>query len=207
MGVFTDISGQKFNRLLVLRQLGKRGKILLWECLCDCGKKTIVAPHPLKTNKVKSCGCLRKEQNPTLRLSHGMARKTPEYNAWCHIKSRCYNEKTPQFKDYGGRGITVCERWLNSFENFYADMGPRPSPEHSIDRKDNSKGYSPENCYWATSEEQNRNRRYVIPVVNIETGLFYDSIAEAAEAYNLSSRNIQQQIRLNIKKRKFYSIK
>jgi hypothetical protein len=84
---------------------------------------------------------------------------TPEYDTWKSIKNRCYNTSFKQYADYGGRGITVCDEWRNSFETFYRDMGPKPSNEHSIERRKNNKGYSKDNCYWATKEEQSNNRR------------------------------------------------
>jgi len=91
------------------------------------------------------------------KTQHG-GRHTPEYAAWTRMKRRCYNPKQDHYDRYGGRGIAVCARWLNSFENFLADMGPRPSPKHSIERKDNDRDYEPANCVWATLTEQTRNR-------------------------------------------------
>ena len=88
---------------------------------------------------------------------HGL-RYVPEYNSWCNMKGRCHNKKHPRYKEWGGKGITVCDEWLYDFERFYSDMGPRPSPSHSLDRIDGSMGYSKENCRWATKKEQSENR-------------------------------------------------
>ena len=89
---------------------------------------------------------------------HGMT-GTPEYRAWLHMKDRCFNPNNKQYLDWGGRGITVCDRWKNSFENFFADMGLKPTPKHSIDRIDNDGDYCPDNCRWSTSKDQNNNKR------------------------------------------------
>ena len=149
-----DISGQKFGRLLVEGFVGI-GKYshAKWNCVCDCGNSCIIRSGSLIGGMTKSCGCLSKE----IHTKHG-ATSTPEYRVWCHIKNRCSNSNTKDYKDYGGRGIEVCERWL-SFENFFEDMGLKPSPCHSIDRVDNEKGYYKENCKWSTMKEQCGNRR------------------------------------------------
>lgn len=149
------LSGARFGRLVVRESTSLRdnGKIV-WECLCDCGSVVFLNTTRLNTGNTKSCGCLRAEGN---RKTHG-GRSLPEYGIWRHMLSRCENKNLPAYKDYGGRGIGVCQRW-HDFALFLEDMGRRPSVRHSIDRIDNSRGYEPGNCRWATPKEQNRNRR------------------------------------------------
>lgn len=120
-----------------------------YRCQCACGGERIAKVGHFHTGKVTSCGC------KTTR--HGL-HSAPEYRAWINMKSRCYNEKSPGFHRYGGRGIAVCDRWLDSFEDFLADVGPRPSPKHSLDRWPDQDGdYEPNNCRWATQTQQTRN--------------------------------------------------
>lgn len=147
-----DRRGERHGRLLYEEYLGDSW----WLCSCDCGNKTKVQTSNIE--KIKSCGCLGRETTSIRSKVHGMS-GTTEYNTWLGIKQRCYDEKSTSYKDYGARGITVCDRWLDSFENFYEDMGNKPSPELSIERVDNDKGYSPDNCVWATYIEQSKNRR------------------------------------------------
>jgi hypothetical protein len=150
-----DIAGQKFERLLALHPTDRRsnGRIV-WVFLCDCGATKEAGAALVKHGHIKSCGCLAKEGT---RTTHGM-RRTSEYGIWSHMLSRCNNKNNPAYALYGGRGITVDQRWL-SFENFMSDMGTRPSKQHSLDRINCDGGYSPQNCRWATHKQQQRNRR------------------------------------------------
>lgn len=145
-----------FGRLTVLnREPSQNGKAM-WRCACDCGGETVATTGNLKSGLIVSCGCFGKEARLAGTTKHGMVH-TQEHNAWSGAKARCAN---PKNKDYGGRGITMCARWRNSFENFYADVGPAPGRKHSIDREDNSKGYEPGNVRWVIRKVQNRNTRH-----------------------------------------------
>lgn len=164
-----DLSGRKYGRLIVLYIDGKTsydGK-LKWRCKCDCGREITTVGSRLKRNITRSCGCLN--QDKEIRLSRGLKgdknpnflhglRKTPEYKTWQNMLNRCRNEKSPDYKYYGGRGIVVCERW-RSFKHFLEDMGKKPHPTYSIDRINNNGNYEPSNCRWATKKEQSINTR------------------------------------------------
>ena len=155
-----DLTGKHFGRLKILERNPKNdnhgGSRL--DCECDCGNKITVQAGNLKNNHTQSCGCLNKEVTSKTNSTHGLT-NTPEYYTWAAIKRRCYGTYSPDYPDYGGRGIVMCDEWKNDFTVFLRDMGPRPSSSHSIDRKNNDKGYDKENCRWATRSEQQRNKR------------------------------------------------
>jgi len=154
-----DLIGKRFGRLLVL-SLSYTDKQAYWFCRCDCGNNKTVAAYSLG-RFTKSCGCFGKD-NPS-RFVHG-DHKSTEYKTWSRIKRRCLNKNDPDYIDYGGRGITICDRWMQSYKNFLDDMGRKPSKSHSIERVDVNAGYSPDNCKWATDLEQARNKRTSINI-------------------------------------------
>lgn len=186
-----DLTGEKYGRLTVVKRVesSKSGKAR-WECKCSCGNTTIAISTDLRTGNTQGCGCLRNERIATLNHSHGLA-ESDEYRIWSHMKGRCYQESDISYPRYGGRGIRVCDRWLNSFENFYADMGPRPIGDYSIDRREGNGNYEPGNCRWATRVEQNRNRSNTRLVSYSGTNV---TIGELAEKSGLSYRLLYKRI-------------
>lgn len=166
LGGSFDLSGRIFGRLTVLHRNGTgawgRAK---WLCRCSCGNKCIVESRCFNRGITTSCGCARNEliRSHPHTLRHGESRpgrRSTEYEAWANMKGRCFCKTRPDYRDYGGRGITVCKRWRHSFEKFLADMGRKPSPRYSLDRYPNNDGnYEPGNCRWAAAAQQAANRR------------------------------------------------
>jgi hypothetical protein len=152
--------GRKSGRLTVVQCAGKRlGKYpaWLWVCKCECGRKIVTTSDSLRSGKTFSCGCLKREQGQSSAI-HGKS-QSAEYKIWCGIKRRCNCPQVAAYKNYGGRGIVMCDRWSKSFSDFFDDVGPRPGNDYSIDRIDNDGNYEPSNVRWATRKQQSRNRR------------------------------------------------
>lgn len=163
-----DITGQRFGRWTALYLAEVRDGVARWWCHCDCGTEKLVLGAGLRTGHSQSCGCLQIE-TATTHGDAGGGEISSEYRSWQAILQRCLNPKSKDFKRYGGRGITVCERWgagtdnLTGFENFLADMGRKPTQQHTLDRYPNVNGnYEPGNCRWATPKEQANNRRNTV---------------------------------------------
>lgn len=165
---FNDLSGKTIGNLHVLsisriqlkphRRRDKPSRFYIWLCRCVCGKTFEASHKALTRGRRTNCGCLDVHHN----LTHGATTKgrvVPEYYVWCSMRERCENPNSQSFKNYGEIGRTVCDRWKD-YANFIADMGPRPTPLHTLERSDNNRGYAPDNCKWATRKEQMRNVRY-----------------------------------------------
>lgn len=157
-----ELIGRKFGSLLVTEvDSSKRKKH--WICKCDCGSNASVSTFNLVSGQTVSCGCLRKHMLSLRQKRHGKS-GTNIYLRWRSMLHRCLDKTNKRYTDYGGRGITVCDEWLN-FSNFYSDMGDPPSKSHQIDRIDNNKGYCKENCRWVTNSQNSRNKRDTVMVV------------------------------------------
>ena len=194
MPAFIDLSGKKFNKLTILSLNPDRSskKRKFWNCVCDCGNKKICDGENVKSGKTKSCGCMISES-----LIKGWANRKqftkeekPFRHVWKLMLRRCYNPKDNVYHHYGGRGITVCERW-HDYWNFKLDMYPRPD-KMTLERIDNKKGYSPENCCWASRSQQCNNRR----TNNYQTiNDKVKTISEWCEEYNVAKGAVYQRLR------------
>lgn len=190
-----DLSGQRFGRLTVLSHapvMRKDGHGFenAWVCRCECGNERTVLTGNLVHGRQVSCGCYQREIRGKSTITHGLA-KSRENNIWSGMKHRCNNPHSRAWDRYGGRGIKLCPAWDASFAAFFADMGPAPSPQHSIERIDNDAGYSPENCRWALRRDQNRNTSARRLLTHNGVTL---TIAEWAERTGIASRTIRARI-------------
>lgn len=190
---------QKYGRWTVIKPAPRSAKgNLRWQCRCDCGADSLVLQRTLLDGRSRSCGCLSVEvfvaRTSKRRRTHGhtVGGYTPEYRAWLHMRNRCYNPNVKKFENHGGRGITVCDRWRDSFENFLADMGQRPSPKHSIDRIDNDGHYEPGNCRWAMPRVQQGNKSN-----NIRVEVEGESLAlrHACDRYGVNYKLVHLRLR------------
>ena len=154
-----DLTGQRFTRLTVTGPFGRRGTKVAWNTVCDCGVTGVATSNALRTGNTKSCGCLKALAGKHL-VTHGLT-ATRSHGIWKAAKQRCFNANAHNYKHYGGRGITMCARWCDSFQAFFDDMGECP-PGLSLERIDNEGNYEPGNCRWATQAEQVQNTRRAI---------------------------------------------
>ena len=188
-----ELVGCRFGRLYVSGYAGYKGKSPMWECICDCGKTTITHGSSLKSGSTKSCGCGQKESARAMikkyHTTHNLSNSS-EYLAWKNMVQRCTNKNNKAYKHYGGRCIEVCDRWL-TFENFYRDMGENPGGLE-LDRRDNNKGYSLDNCRWVSHKKNTRNTRgsHIITFKGISK-----CITEWAESTEISAAAIGHRIR------------
>lgn len=152
-----DISGEKYGRLTAIKRVANRKRATFWLFRCECGTETEINLGSVRSGITKSCGCLDREKSAERKRTHGM-KGTRAYNVWCSMKARCLNPRQKSYRHYGGRGITVCPRWVESFENFIEDMG-QPPEGFSLDRIDPDGNYDPSNCRWADMRTQRANQR------------------------------------------------
>jgi hypothetical protein len=190
-----NLENQRYGRAIVLKRVENKGRYVRWLCKCDCGNEFIALTIHLRSGAVKSCGCLRREvaieKSKTINTKHGK-HKTRLYKIWAAIKGRCFNKNNSAYKNYGARGITICDEWINNypaFEKWAIDHGYNDSL--TIDRIDVNGNYCPENCRWATRREQQNNRR-----VNhfLEYHGKKKTIAEWARTLNISSKRIYERL-------------
>lgn len=187
-----DLTGKEFGRLTVMHRANNRGKATMWHCKCQCGNEVDIAAASLKNGTSQSCGCLQKEIVSGNNKTHGMS-NSKFYHIWSGMKARCYNQNAGQYKDYGGRGIKMCDEWRNNFMAFYRwAITHGYSDGLSIDRIDVNKDYSPENCRWATDYVQSNNRRNnIVLEYNGES----HTMSQWAEKLGIAKQTLKDRIR------------
>lgn len=194
-----DMTGKTIGRLTVIKRAeNNRHKQAMWLCLCSCGKPTIVNGQILRENRTRSCGCLIGESIKLRQITHGST-KTRLYNIWRNIKQRCYNFKNTGYRNYGAKGIKVCDEWFSNYEAFQDwALANGYQDNLTIDRINNDEGYYPDNCRWITKEENSaRSRQKAVRCIN--TGNIYPSAAKAAKSLGLSRHVVSYAIRYNYK--------
>lgn len=184
--------GNTFGYFLVESVVGKTSNgTTVYLCKCKCGNYKSINVNSLRSGNTLSCGCLKSEINSKKLTTHGLSKST-EYKSWTGIKERCYNKNNRRYGDWGGRGIKMCDRWFNSFENFLHDMGKKPTNHHSIERVDVDGDYCIENCKWATVAEQNDNKRNKI-TYNLNGHIL--TIKELANIHGIKERTLYQRLK------------
>ena len=191
MGKIVDIKGKKFGRLTVLECVGIENHKAKWLCVCDCGKRVVVAGSDLRLGNTKSCGCYHSQRAKEVRTKHGKT-ETRLYSIWTDIKTRCYNKNREKYKIYGARGIKVCDEWVNDFQAFYNWAIENGYQDNlSIDRIDVNSNYEPNNCRWATAKEQANNTRtnhcFIIDNEKL-------TLKQISEKYNLNYKTLMSRI-------------
>lgn len=198
-----DLIGQRFGRLTVIARLAERqNRKVMWRCRCQCGNETTAQGARLRSGITASCGCLKIDQLRARNISHGESQRgsvTTEYRCWSHLKERCLNMRSKDFRHYGGRGIKICDRWplgdeqRSGYECFLADMGRKPTAGHSIDRVDVNGNYEPSNCRWALDDTQAQNRRS-----NRILSVFGENlpVSVAAKRYDINEHALHKRLRL-----------
>lgn len=190
MAKWIDRTGQRFGRLVAVSHSGNG----VWLFHCDCGATRRLQIRDVAYGRTQSCGCKRREATANRSFVHGHAPrggKTKEYGPWEAMLARCTNPHHAKYAYYGGRGISICEAWRNSFAAFLVDVGPRPSPAHTLERGDNNRGYEPGNVRWATRGEQSRNQRNTRWVTLDGKRL---TVAELADRTGIPSRKIRERL-------------
>ena len=204
-----DLTGRRFGRLVVQsRQGSSRDQKARWLCLCDCGNASLVAGGTLTRGNTMSCGCFGKDKRLAAHLKHGQSRN-PLFQTWFHMRRRCEDPDNIAYRYYGGRGIRVCDRWTKgdgnktALECFLADMGPKPTPQHSIDRINNDGNYEPSNCRWATAREQAQNCRGHLSPESIDAVLRCfargEGAKDIAKRFGISASSAYRIRRINVK--------
>jgi hypothetical protein len=198
MARFKDLKGQKFGKLTCIKPVGKsKTRCMVWLCKCECGEEIEVVSNSLLTGNTKSCSCLQKDtarHECKKRTKHGLSPlglcNRGAYKSWAHMKQRCLNKNCASYKDYGGRGISACDKWL-TFEGFWDDMGPTYQEGLTIERIDVNGNYEPDNCRWATKQEQAENKRNNVYITyNNQT----KTVAQWARDLNVKATTIYQRI-------------